>query len=767
MAGHSHRSTLKNNHKPFKSRHASKGSLKASYKGKVEKSETGTNKKLKITTKQERKNIAQQLRQNKILQTSLERQLFAGSNGAEKVVTILALADDIDGVDIANLLLVSLNDSTANSQDLKITDQPSINSFRIERFKSNIKFVLPDMSNFLSVLDACKVSDFIVLGLSATEEVSPEFGEQIIRAIELQGIASVLPVVSNLVTAYPKKNFQQDVLRSLNSYIKHFFPTQDKVFNLEAVTESLNAMRTLCQKFPKSITWRDSRGYLLANRLDYHNGSLVVEGTVRGVGFNSNRLVHLPGLGDFQLDHIEVLPKPGRKQTEDQEMSEQQNFYPSPESQENLEEISPEDPNLEDEDMQDVVSEEEKGPELGVRLDGYEYFEDARDKDSVPVNMPKSLSEFQSRWYLNDQLDEITEVDEQLSSDEVEGEQQMEVDIDIDEVDQEQFEELDAEEEARQLQTYKERERQDLEFPDEFELLPNVSAKKTLERYRGVKSLANCDWDYDEKDDLKPEDWHRLLRISNFTATKNRILKEAINEAEVRAGTLVRLYINAPEDVVSKIPNVETNTFTIYALLEHEHKLAVSNFSIQAWEEYDKPIPSKDTMIVQYGFRRQVIEPVFSAASNNSNNVHKYERFLHKESVAVATAIAPVMFPSTPAIFFKEGPEGQIELLGQGTFLNCDHSRVLAKRIVLTGEPFKMHKRLVTVRYMFFNPEDINWFKAIPLFTKMGRAGIIKESLGTHGYFKATFDGKLNAQDTIAMALYKRMWPKRSTLASI
>jgi pre-rRNA-processing protein TSR1 len=38
-----------------------------------------------------------------------------------------------------------------------------------------------------------------------------------------------------------------------------------------------------------------------------------------------------------------------------------------------------------------------------------------------------------------------------------------------------------------------------------------------------------------------------------------------------------------------------------------------------------------------------------------------------------------------------------------GTFLNTDTTRVIAKRIILTGHPFKVHKKTATVRYMFFN----------------------------------------------------------------
>ena len=35
--------------------------------------------------------------------------------------------------------------------------------------------------------------------------------------------------------------------------------------------------------------------------------------------------------------------------------------------------------------------------------------------------------------------------------------------------------------------------------------------------------------------------------------------------------------------------------------------------------------------------------------------------------------------------------------------MNTDTTRIIAKRIILTGHPFKVHKKTATVRYMFFN----------------------------------------------------------------
>jgi pre-rRNA-processing protein TSR1 len=63
---------------------------------------------------------------------------------------------------------------------------------------------------------------------------------------------------------------------------------------------------------------------------------------------------------------------------------------------------------------------------------------------------------------------------------------------------------------------------------------------------------------------------------------------------------------------------------------------------------------------------------------------------------------------------------------------------------------------------MFFNAEDVQWFKALQLWTRRGRSGYFKESLGTHGYFKATFDAKINPQDSVGVSLYKRVFPRKA-----
>jgi pre-rRNA-processing protein TSR1 len=132
---------------------------------------------------------------------------------------------------------------------------------------------------------------------------------------------------------------------------------------------------------------------------------------------------------------------------------------------------------------------------------------------------------------------------------------------------------------------------------------------------------------------------------------------------------------------------------------------------------------------------------------------------------SVATTYGPVIFGNQPCLLLKETSDTQApQLVAMGTFMNPDTTRVIAKRVILTGHPFKVHKKTATVRYMFFNSDDVQYFKPIQLHTKLGRTGHIRESLGTHGYFKAHFDGPINQMDTVCMSLYKRVYPKWSEL---
>jgi pre-rRNA-processing protein TSR1 len=331
------------------------------------------------------------------------------------------------------------------------------------------------------------------------------------------------------------------------------------------------------------------------------------------------------------------------------------------------------------------------------------------------------------------------------------------------------------EDEAQQLEEYRANRRkeanEDLEFPDEIELHPKVLARERLARYRGLKSLKTSFWESTEDRPHEPEDWHRLLQFSDYKGSKNRVIKEAL-VGGVNPGVRVDVNLRAVPSALRDRPQ----PLALFSLLRHEHKHTVVNVNATLSSAVEAPLRSKEEVIIQCGPRRLVVKPIFSAAGNTPNNVHKFDRFLHPGRNAIATYIGPLTWGSVPVLIFKKQVQdpltlnvdddsataSQLEFIGTGTVVAPDHSRVVAKRVILTGHPYKIHKKVVTVRYMFFNTEDVNWFKALQLWTRRGRSGYIKESLGMHGYFKATFDRKINPQDAIGISLYKRVFPRKA-----
>ncbi|KAK9473215.1 uncharacterized protein V1510DRAFT_429713 [Dipodascopsis tothii] len=741
-----HRSLVKKNHKGFKSKHATKSSLKVKNKGKVEKP-TSVSRKMHSISKKDRRNQAKQVLLNKRDRALETKKLFEGRRGVARVVAVVPLCEDVSAAEVVRALLASVDVEAA----VPATGTVSVS---IERYKQKVQFlVLP--RDFVTILDAAQVADFVVFGLSAVQEVD-EYGETALRAIIGQGVSTVSAVVQHLDEVAPAK-MQAEVRKSLLSYVGHFFPTEEKVFAQNQRQDCLNAMRNLCQQFPRGVQWRDARPYLLADAVaaDAESGCVVVRGTVRGRAFNPDRLVHLPGYGDFAVARVVVQDDDAGDMAVDAAVLE-----PGADA-DGMDELAPPPDEAEAEYA-------EPGLARGVRLDDHFYLSDDDDERAAKTldekhRIPRGMSTYQARWIIDENSDDEFAGSSDDGSDDAMSDvapsaapTAMDYQTEYD-GQSEMFVDLPEEEEARQLKAYRERERDDAEFPDEVEIHPDVSAKERYARYRGLKSLRTSEWDVDEADVRTPAEWGRLSRFGNYRATRNRVFKEAAAPSAAGVGARVLIYVRAPPAVAAGFG--ARTVYPVYGLLRHEHKKVVLNVAVTPNTEYEDPIPSKDDLIMQVGPRRYNVNPLFAEAGKTPNNVYKLERFLHQGRASIATVIAPVSFGNTPVIFLKQKPDG-LRLVGAGTVLDTDHSRVLAKRIIFTGYPYKIHKRVVTVRYMFFNHDDVAWFKAVPLFTKMGRTGYVKESIGTHGYFKCTFDGPLNAQDTIAMSLYKRVWPR-------
>ena len=197
-----------------------------------------------------------------------------------------------------------------------------------------------------------------------------------------------------------------------------------------------------------------------------------------------------------------------------------------------------------------------------------------------------------------------------------------------------------------------------------------------------------------------------------------------------------------------------------YGLLMHENKMSVMNLKLKRvnFGAYSLPIQSKERLVFHVGSRRFEASPIFS--QHTTGDKHKFERFMPNEATFVATLVAPITFPPASVLVYKRFEDGSTILVATGSLLSVEPHRIVLKRIVISGHPYRVSKKNAVVRYMFFSPEDVSWFKPVELRTKWGRHGHIREPLGTHGHMKCQFNDTIKGQDCVLMNLYKRVFPK-------
>jgi pre-rRNA-processing protein TSR1 len=748
-------------------------------------------------SKFDRRNRAKQLRLNKDSEHARATNVFAGKDAAPRIVAIVPLCEDVSTAAAVR----SLNSS------LDLEDEvPEAGWTRtdVDRFKQKLQYLVVKRE-LLACLDACRVADFIVFVLSCEEEVDAE-GELILKAIESQGMSNYFTVAQGLDKIEPAKRRPQ-VLTSLKSYITHWLPSTERIFSLDTRQDASNLVRSVCTSTTKGVRWRDSRSYMFIEDVAWQGGKnavsedgtgeVILTGVVRGQGLKADRLVQVGDWGDFQIEKITAAPLETRKKNKEDGMevdAKRDDVLERPsDDQDDLAELAPEETIMDD--VTNYAASMAPSERKGVLLDDHHYFSDEEEEAAPkgPRRLPKGTSKYQSAWYLDDvsdsgsdleDFDEFPEEAKSVKYDPADGIEGMDLDGRAvteggpsEYPQSEMFLDPSPEDEAAEIEAYRKSrktdEEEDLEFPDEIELHPNVDAQERLVRYRGLKSMRTSVWETEEDKPYEPEDWQRLLEISDYKRTATRIVREAW-AGGVKAGTRVNVHIR---NVPLKFQETLSRPLALFSLLRHEHKRTACNYSILVSSDRENPIRSKTELIVQCGPRRMIINPLLSQAGNTPNNVHKFDRFLHPGRSAIASFTGPLTWGNVPVLYFQRTASDDMDasaasaastspssltLVGTGTSLPPSLNRVIAKRIILTGHPFKINKRVVTVRYMFFNDNDVKWFKSLPLWTKRGRSGFIKESLGTHGYFKATFDGKINPMDAVAVSLYKRVWPRNA-----
>uniref|UniRef100_A0A7S3QBI0 Bms1-type G domain-containing protein n=1 Tax=Chaetoceros debilis TaxID=122233 RepID=A0A7S3QBI0_9STRA len=581
----------------------------------------------------------------------------------------------------------------------------------------------------------------------------------------------------------------------------------------DACPTRANFIRTICTMRASPPKWvcNMPRAYILSDNNSENNGSIYdsatgelrVSGFIRGkIPWDVNSLVHVPNVGTFGIkevlqSHSAFSTISKRKGvTNDAEMNSSQvlatcepeereplNMFANPDALDGEQNLIGFDDDGKDRDDQMDTKKEGEFKEGFARPSGWNDYQsawlDALKDDNDILDDDDGIDHGELAYELNKKGDDAT----------VTG-----MDLDVEDANY-----VSEQERKALVEQRKKDHEEEAEFPDEVQVGEDENARDRFARYRSLKSFRKSFWD--PKENL-PGSYASIFHFGSFRATQGDIMadmkdvavaseekfyemqdnkkdktgdevviddaysdEDDILEGCVASGTYATIVIEGVSS--SAFARISpTSLLTAVCLLPHENKMSILHMGLCQNTQCDEPsgtdapVKSKDALTFRCGWRTWQSRPVFSQNNLNSDK-HKFERFMPTGGTFFAASVlGPVTYTPCPVLVFRKGVAENRQFIALGSMFGADADRIVVKRIVLTGYPTRVHKRHATVKYMFYNPDDVKWFKPAELVTKHGLQGNIVDSVGDHGTMKCLFNAPVQQHDTICINLYKRIYPK-------
>lgn len=789
--------------KPHKQKFASKHSIAEREQGRKVKTGGGRQRSVKsidLTHSKERaKQQAIALRKVKNA-AILEEKRIGSVSGAPKIVGFVGVNES------SNSELVAREFGAAASSESQSFDFLLPTTIISKEMKQRFTVVVEREGNEQKIVDVAKVADVLVLALDCSQgaqdairELNAQSGDvddeadarsyvsgattwfsdiglcvtdqtrELISLLNSQGLPSIVVALQGLESySNPKRKAQTQKIH--RRYFESVFGEAVKVLPLETEADAKMLVRTVSVVKLRQLMWRQIRPYMAVEGGDYDDASrrLTIHGYLRGSNISATQLVHITDHGTFQVESVALLGDPnplGRSGGSAQGIVEA--------SDENTRE------SLQCIQASDTVEED------GLPTDADVAFEQQRFQAATKrVRVPAGASEYQAAWY-DVEGGDAGEVEEEQHDDTTinvaaaDGDDDHFIDIDamskktthtevdfMKVTDVVRHERMTDEERLEEMQRLKDLSEDDMWSPDMVDTPINLPARQRFEKYRGMKSFQTGVWDVNEN---LPIQYGHIFKLQGYS----KIRDASVSKCETGSGpeghyVTVTLLDVAPETWKT----IQSSSLTIASgQLEHEQKWSMLHFHVQRNSELEEPIKSKTPMLAHIGFRKFYVTPMFSDATVGDRT--KFARFFHAdEKFRLASFYGPISFNPCPILLFlvpsleeqQEDGSAALRLACFGSAQPPNPDLLILKRSVLTGRVAMINKKTVVVKFMFFNEDDVKWFQPVDIYTKLGRRGKITKAVGTHGLFKANLNDQVMQHDVICMDLYKRVFPKWTTV---
>lgn len=262
----------------------------------------------------------------------------------------------------------------------------------------------------------------------------------------------------------------------------------------------------------------------------------------------------------------------------------------------------------------------------------------------------------------------------------------------------------------------------------------------------------------DPEGDTEADTWYEFQ--------KNKMAKQLeINKAEFadmdpqtrlsiegyKAGSYVKLVFDKlPYEFVENLQ--PEYPIVLGGLLATESRFGIMNVRIRRHRWHKKILKSQDPLILSLGWRRFQTLPIYTTSDSRTRN--RMLKYTPEHAYCFASFYGPLVAPNTTFVGFnlvdQTSTTGSFRVAATGVVEDLNSSVEIVKKLKLIGHPHKVFRNTAFVKDMFSNSLEVAKFEGASIKTVSGIRGEIKRALSKpDGYFRATFEDKIQMSDTI------------------
>lgn len=177
--------------------------------------------------------------------------------------------------------------------------------------KSKIQFISPSR-DVNQLIDLAKCADIIcpILSCKSTNtqgmnldpyiegKAFDETGYTILNMLRSIGVPSTVGIIQH-VELHQQKHHDK-IIRLFRRFLTSELGEDEKIVSVSSPNDLNKLIRTIDSINMKRQAWKNQRGYMMVENVKMaENGSLVLEGFLKGNCVNANQLIHITGIDDF------------------------------------------------------------------------------------------------------------------------------------------------------------------------------------------------------------------------------------------------------------------------------------------------------------------------------------------------------------------------------------------------------------------------------------------------------------------------------------